>query len=38
MTTEIIEQEDIVLEDNQLICVLSGEVKKIKAKKETFSL
>ncbi|WP_086478433.1 methylation-associated defense system DNA methyltransferase MAD2 [Arenibacter amylolyticus] len=30
MSTEVIEQEDIVLEDNQLICVLSGEVKKIK--------
>lgn len=23
-------KEDIVLEDNQLVCVLSGEVKKIK--------
>jgi type I restriction enzyme M protein len=30
MSTEIIEQEDIVLEDNQLICVLTGEVKKVK--------
>lgn len=31
MKTEVIEQEDIVLEDNQLICVLTGEVKKVKA-------
>lgn len=31
MSTEVIEQEDIVLEDNQLICVLTGEVKKVKA-------
>ncbi len=31
MSTEVIEQEDIVLEDNQLICVLTGGVKKIKA-------
>lgn len=31
MTREIIEVEDIVLEDNQLICVLTGEVKKVKA-------
>lgn len=31
MPKEVIEQEDIVLEDNQLICVLSGEVKKVKA-------
>lgn len=30
MSTEIIEQEDVVLEDNQLICVLTGEVKKVK--------
>ena len=31
MSTEVIEQEDIVLEDNQLICVLTGDVKKVKA-------
>lgn len=31
MSTEVIEQEDLVLEDNQLICVLTGEVKKVKA-------
>ena len=31
MSTEVVEKEDIVLEDNQLICVLSGEIKKIKA-------
>ena len=31
MSVEAIEQEDIVLEDNQLVCVLSGEIKKIKA-------
>lgn len=31
MSTEVIEQEDIVLEDNQLICVLTGEVKKVSA-------
>lgn len=31
MTTEIIDKEDIVLEDNQLVCILTHEVKKIKA-------
>ena len=31
MSKGVIEQEDIVLEDNQLICVLTGEVKKVKA-------
>ncbi len=31
MNAKVIEQEDIVLEDNQLICVLTGEVKKVKA-------
>lgn len=31
MSKEIIEQEDIVLEDNQLVCVLSGEIKIIKS-------
>ena len=30
MSKEVIEQEDIVLEDNQLICVLTNEVKNIK--------
>ena len=30
MSTEVIEQDDIVLEDNQLVCILTGEVKKIK--------
>ena len=29
MSTEIIEQEDIVLEDNQLVCILTGQIKKI---------
>lgn len=31
MSDEVIEQEDFVLGDDQLICVLSGEIKKIKA-------
>ncbi len=31
MSTEIIEQEDIALEDNQLVCVLTGEIKKMTA-------
>ncbi|MDF1866714.1 MAG: N-6 DNA methylase [Saprospiraceae bacterium] len=31
MTTEVIKKDDIVLEDNQLVCILTGEVKKIKA-------
>lgn len=31
MSTEVIEDEDIVLEDNQLVCVLTGEIKKVKA-------
>ncbi len=31
MSTEVIEKEDIVLEDNQLVCILTNEVKKIKA-------
>ena len=30
MSAEVIEQDDIVLEDNQLVCILTGEVKKIK--------
>ena len=30
MSDEIIEQEDFVLGDGQLVCVLSGEIKKIK--------
>lgn len=30
MSKEVIEQDDIVLEDNQLVCILTGEVKKIK--------
>lgn len=30
MTTEVIEQDDIVLEDNQLVCILTGEIKKVK--------
>ncbi|UZS00097.1 methylation-associated defense system DNA methyltransferase MAD2 [Chondrinema litorale] len=29
MSTEVIEKEDIVLEDNQLICVLTGAIKKV---------
>ncbi|WP_163380132.1 methylation-associated defense system DNA methyltransferase MAD2 [Cyclobacterium sp. SYSU L10401] len=31
MSTEVLDQEDIVLEDNQLVCILSGEIKKVKA-------
>jgi type I restriction enzyme M protein len=31
MATDIKSKEEIVLEDNQLVCILSGEVKKIKA-------
>lgn len=31
MATDIIEQEDVALEDNQLICVITGETKKIKS-------
>lgn len=30
MSTEEIEQGDIVLEDNQLVCILTGEIKKVK--------
>lgn len=30
MSTETIEQDDIVLEDNQIVCILTGEVKKLK--------
>lgn len=30
MSTEEIEQDDIVLEDNQLVCILTGEIKKVK--------
>jgi len=30
MAAEIIEQEDIALEDNQLVCVITGEIKKVK--------
>lgn len=30
MATEVIEQDDIVLEDNQLVCILTGEIKKVK--------
>lgn len=29
MSTEVIEQDDIVLEDNQLVCILTGRIKKI---------
>ena len=29
MSTENVEQEEIVLEDNQLVCVLTGEIKKV---------
>jgi type I restriction enzyme M protein len=31
MSTENVEQDEIVLEDNQLVCVLTGEVKKVSA-------
>mgnify|MGYP000884801527 FL=1 len=31
MTTDVQSKEDIVLEDNQLVCILSGEVKKVGA-------
>lgn len=30
MSAEVIEHDDIVLEDNQLVCILTSEVKKIK--------
>lgn len=30
MSTEVIDQQDIVLEDKQLVCILSGEIKNIK--------
>ncbi|WP_192347901.1 class I SAM-dependent DNA methyltransferase [Algoriphagus sp. Y33] len=30
MSTEVIEQDDIALEDNQLVCILTGDVKKVK--------
>jgi type I restriction enzyme M protein len=30
MSTELLEQDDITLEDNQLVCILTGEVKKVK--------
>ncbi|MBT2564698.1 N-6 DNA methylase [Pedobacter sp. ISL-68] len=36
MATDIIEQEDISLEDNQLVCVITGEIKK--AKPQEFNL
>lgn len=29
MSSEIIEKEEIVLEDNQLVCSLTGEIKRI---------
>ncbi len=35
MSTEVIEQEEIVLEDNQLICILTGAIKKIKAQESS---
>lgn len=31
MAEEIVGQEDISLEDNQLVCVITGEIKKVKA-------
>src|SRR5690554_2866622 len=31
MTTKTIEKKDIILEDNQLMCILTDEVKKVKA-------
>ena len=31
MSTDIIEKKDIVLEDNELVCILTDEVKKIRA-------
>ncbi|MDT3403796.1 methylation-associated defense system DNA methyltransferase MAD2 [Mucilaginibacter terrae] len=31
MAKEIVDQEDISLEDNQLVCVITGEIKKVKA-------
>jgi type I restriction enzyme M protein len=34
MSTEVIEKEDIVVEDNQLVCILSHEVKKIKTQEK----
>jgi type I restriction enzyme M protein len=32
MSTEVQDKEELVLEDNELVCILNGEVKKIKAK------
>jgi type I restriction enzyme M protein len=32
MATAIKSKEEIVLEDNELVCILSGEVKKVKAR------
>lgn len=34
MTNQSAEQEEIVLEDGQLICILTGQVKKIKSQEE----
>ncbi|WP_158829016.1 methylation-associated defense system DNA methyltransferase MAD2 [Mucilaginibacter lacusdianchii] len=31
MSIESLEQEDIILEDNQLVCILTNEIKKVKA-------
>lgn len=31
MSIEELDQEDIVLEDNQLVCILTGEIKKVRA-------
>lgn len=35
MATTIKSKEEVVLEDNELVCILTGEVKKIKAKNGT---
>ena len=35
MNEEIKNQQEIVLEDDQLVCILSGEIKKIKSRAET---
>lgn len=31
MSTEVEEQDDVALEDNQLVCLLTGEIKNVKA-------
>jgi len=30
MSEEVLDQEEVVLEDNQLVCILTSEIKKVK--------